>query len=324
MQFQATEINIGVIIINYNSSVYLLKAIKALEKQTYKPYEVIIFDNASTEPLPDDFKNTNLPLKIIKSTDNLGFASGNNKAVESLQSAVNWIALLNPDAYPHQDWLLEMVRAIKQYPKYSFWGSQLICDQEPHLLDGTGDIYHISGKAWRMNHRKPLSNAPKEIKELFSPCAAAALYKRDAFNAVQGFDDHYFCYYEDIDLAFRLWLSGYKGCYAPKAVVNHMGSATTKRHSDFYTYHGHRNLVWTYFKNMPLLLMIITLPLHITLNIMTLILFVRRGQTATILKSKKDALKGLPRILQQRKFIQKNRVLNSIGLLKILKKGLPW
>ncbi|MBL7480010.1 glycosyltransferase family 2 protein [Legionella bononiensis] len=324
MHLQGTEITIGVIIINYNSSVYLRKTIKALEKQTYKPYQVIIFDNASIEQLPDDIEHSTLPLKIIKSPNNLGFATGNNKAIESLNSKVNWIALVNPDAYPHEDWLLEMVRAIEQNPQYSFWGSQLICEQEPHLLDGTGDIYHISGKAWRMNHRKPLSNAPKEIKELFSPCAAAALYRRDAFNAVQGFDDHYFCYYEDIDLAFRLWLSGYKGCYAPKAIVEHTGSATTKRHSDFYTYHGHRNLVWTYFKNMPFILILITLPLHIMLNILTLFLFMKRGQTATILKSKLDALKDLPRIWKQRKSIQKNRIISSIELLKILKKGLPW
>lgn len=66
------------------------------------------------------------------------------------------------------------------------------------------------------------------VLQRFFPCAAAALYRRDAFHAVQGFDEHYFCYYEDIDLAFRLWLSGYKGAYVPKAIVEHTGSATTK------------------------------------------------------------------------------------------------
>ncbi len=324
MPFQGTNINIGVIIINYNSSIYLEKALRALTEQSYKPYQVIVLDNNSTESLPECIYSISLPVKIIISPINLGFAAGNNKAIEALCPEINWVALLNPDAYPHKDWLLEMVKAIQQNPEYTFMGSKLICAGEPALLDGTGDIYHISGKAWRMNHRKPLNKAPGELHELFSPCAAAALYYRDAFNSVQGFDEHFFCYYEDLDLAFRLWLSGYKGCYVPNAIAEHTGSATTTRHSDFYTYHGHRNLVWTYFKNMPTSLLIISLPLHILLNIATMLLFIKRGQGSVILKSKRDALKGLPRILKQRKHIQKNRTLSSFKLLKLIKKGLPW
>lgn len=329
MHYQSSEnvnnpINIGVIIVNYNSSQYLLKAMQAIAKQNFKPAQVIVFDNASKEPIPEEIRTLGLPLKIIRSPINLGFAAGNNKAIEHLEPSINWIALLNPDAYPDEDWLSEMIVAINNYPQYAFMGSKLICEKEPHLLDGTGDVYHLSGKAWRKNHRKPLKNAPHEIKEIFSPCAAAALYRRDAFMAVQGFDENYFCYYEDIDLAFRLWLLGYKGCYVPKSIAKHTGSATTKRHSDFYTYHGHRNLVWTYFKNMPLSLLILTLPLHMLLNITTIFLFTIRGQTATILKSKRDALKGLKVILKQRRTIQKTRTLSAKKLLKILQKGLPW
>lgn len=324
MQIQNTEINIGVIIVNYNSAHCLAKAITALEKQSYKPYQIILFDNSSIENLPEIVHTTKLPIIIVVSNINLGFAAGNNKAIEYLNPKVNWIALLNPDAYPHKDWLLEMVSAIKTHPQYAFMGSKLICENEPYLLDGTGDVYHISGKAWRLNHRKPLDKAPKDMQELFAPCAAAALYRRDAFNAVKGFDEQYFCYYEDVDLAFRLWLAGYKGCYIPTAIAEHTGSAITKKHSDFYTYYGHRNLVWTYFKNMPLLLLIATLPLHLLLNIATLLLFIKRKQTFVIIKSKIDAIKGLPTLLQQRRHIQKSRVLSNFQLLKILKKGLPW
>ncbi|ASQ46413.1 glycosyltransferase family 2 protein [Legionella clemsonensis] len=317
-------INIAVVIVNYNSSEYLLKAMQALAKQNFKPSQVIILDNASSTPLPEEIKRLELPLKIVMSPINLGFAAGNNKAMKYLAPQINWIALLNPDAYPHADWLLEIVKTIHRYPEYAFMGSKLICEKEPHLLDGTGDVYHISGKAWRKNHRKPLTNDQNEIKEIFSPCAAAAVYRRDAIMAVQGFDENFFCYYEDIDLAFRLRLLGYKGCYVPKSVADHTGSATTQRHSNFYTYHGHRNLVWTYFKNMPLLLLIMTLPLHLLLNITTLFLFTVRGQTVTIFKSKKDAVKGLKTILKQRRAIQRSRTLSTRDLLKILEKGLPW
>ncbi|KTD47625.1 glycosyltransferase family 2 protein [Legionella quateirensis] len=315
---------IGVIIVNFNSSSYLLKALHALAIQLYKPHQVIVFDNASTEEIPEEIHQLSLPLKLIKSPTNLGFAAGNNKAAEYLDPEVNWIALLNPDAYPYKEWLAEMVTTIEECPQYAFLGSKLICEREPHLLDGTGDIYHISGKAWRNHHRKPLNRASQNVEDIFSPCAAAALYRRDAFIKVQGFDEHYFCYYEDIDLAFRLWLAGYKGGYVPTSIAEHTGSATTKRHSDFYTYHGHRNLVWTYFKNMPTGLLVLFFPLHLLLNIATVLLFIKRGQTTTILKSKFDALKGLQRIWKQRKIVQKTRVITAFQIFKILHKGLPW
>lgn len=319
-----SPIIIGVVIVNYNSSTYLIKALHALSIQLYKPHQVIIFDNASVEPIHDEIYHFNLPIKLIKHPTNIGFADGNNKAIEYLDPEVNWIALLNPDAYPHKEWLLEMTNTIHCHPQYAFLASQLICEKEPHLLDGTGDIYHISGKAWRHNHHKPIEKAPKKLQPIFSPCAAAALYRRDAFTEAEGFDAHYFCYYEDIDLAFRLNLLGYNGAYVPSAISEHTGSATTKRHSDFYTYYGHRNLVWTYFKNMPLPLLLATLPLHIVLNLATLALFIKRGQTAIIFKSKKDAFKDWCRILKQRKKIQKTRTLSTYQLLKLLKKGLPW
>jgi GT2 family glycosyltransferase len=317
-------VSIGVIIVNYNSSSYLLKALHALAIQLYKPHQVIIFDNASTEEIPQEIYQLHLPIKLIRHPINLGFAAGNNKAIEYLDPEVNWIALLNPDAYPYKEWLAEMVKTIIDYPQYAFLGSKLICEREPHLLDGTGDIYHVSGKAWRNLHRKPLNQASNKVEDIFSPCAAAALYKRDAFMNIQGFDEHYFCYYEDIDLAFRLWLAGYKGGYVPTSIAEHTGSATTKRHSDFYTYHGHRNLVWTYFKNMPISLLLLFLPLHLLLNVATVLLFIKRGQTSTILKSKFDALKGLQRIWKQRKIVQKNRTVSTLHIFRILHKGLPW
>ena len=87
--------------------------------------------------------------------------------------------------------------------------------------------------------------------EIFAPCAAAALYRRAAFLEAGGFDEHFFCYMEDVDLGFRLRLLGYRCGYAPAAIVHHVGSGTTGARSPFTVYHGHRNLVWTYVKNMP-------------------------------------------------------------------------
>lgn len=315
-------IKIAVIIVNYNSARYLKRAVKCLSEQTRLPDQVIIYDNASAEPIPAELESTGLNLTIVQGPENLGFAGGNNRALEALNADITWLALLNPDAYPTNEWLSVMENAIKDYPHYSFLGSKLIWDEHPNRFDGTGDAYHISGKAWRMNHQKPIQ-CDNQIKEVFSPCAAAALYRRDIFEQVGGFDERFFCYYEDTDLAFRLRLLGYRCAYIPQAIVYHTGSATTTRHSDFYTYYGHRNLVWTYVKNMPTVLLVLFLPMHIALNLASLLVFAYRGQFKTIWRAKKDAIKGLTAIRKHRQQWQKQRSVSLKQLLQSFHKGWP-
>ncbi len=114
---------------------------------------------------------------------------------------------------------------------------------------------------------------PEPEREVFSACAAAALYRRDVFEALGGLDEDFFCYMEDVDLGFRLRLAGWGCTYVPTAVVHHVGSATSGRRSHFTTYHGHRNLVWVFFKNMPGALLWLYLPQHFSLTSSSVALF---------------------------------------------------
>jgi len=118
---------------------------------------------------------------------------------------------------------------------------------------------------------------------------------------------------EDVDLGFRLRLVGYRCLYVPQSVVYHVGSGTTGgQHSDFAMYHGHRNLVWTFVKNMPGILFWMLLPLHVSLNLASIIWFALRGRGGVIWRAKRDALLGLPKMWRKRQYIQKTRVA-SIG-----------
>ncbi len=108
---------------------------------------------------------------------------------------------------------------------------------------------------------------PAADVEVFAPCAAAALYRRAAFDEVGGFDEQYFCYFEDVDLGFRLRLRGHRCVYVHAAVVRHVSSAMSGYRSDFAVYHGERNAVWTFFKDMPGPLLWLYLPQHVALNI---------------------------------------------------------
>jgi GT2 family glycosyltransferase len=173
-----------------------------------------------------------------------------------------------------------------------------------------------------MGHGSSVSTISEQVCEVFSPCAAAAMYRRSILLEVGGFDEDYFCYVEDVDLGFRLRLAGYRCLYVPLSVAYHVGSGTTGgQHSDFALYHGHRNLVWTFVKDMPTLLFWLCLPLHLAMNMVALIVFTLRGHGPIIFRSKKDALLGLPKIWAKRKQVQKTRVVSWLSILRVMTKG---
>jgi GT2 family glycosyltransferase len=230
--------------------------------------------------------------------------------------------LLNPDAFPEPRWLEELLAAVHSNPGFDVFGSKLVVAADPGVLDGAGDVYHVSGLVWRMGHGAPVASFAAQMREVFSPCAAAAMYRRSALLEVGGFDEDYFCYVEDVDLGFRLRLAGYRCLYVPSSVAHHVGSGTTGgQHSDFAVYHGHRNLVWTYVKDMPGMLFWAFLPLHLAMNLVALVVFTLRGQGGVMFRAKRDALMGIPRMWRKRRQIQSKRVVSWRAILRVLEKG---
>jgi GT2 family glycosyltransferase len=248
-------------------------------------------------------------ITVVRNSTNLGFAAGNNLGLLHTEG-VQFVALLNPDAYAAKDWLERFVVGAKSSANFDFWGCSLRLADTPELFDGTGDVYHVSGFSWRRDHGIPVKVGHSKPDEIFGPCAAAALYTRNALQVVGGFDESFFCYHEDVDLAFRLRLLGYRCGFVPDAFVDHVSSGISGRNSDFATYHGHRNLIWTYFKNMPIPMFWFYLPLHIFMNLISVIHCAFRGQFKVVLKAKLDAIKGLPHIIRQRSELHKEIQVN--------------
>lgn len=298
---------ISVIIVSWNSAKHLPHCLDCLSQQTFQNFEVILVDNGSLDGGTNNLeqKYPQLALHIERLTSNLGFAFANNRGARIARG--KWLALLNADAFPAADWLEKLLQAADQYPEFSFFSSRQVQADRPDLLDGSGDEYHVSGLAWRRFYNYQAQNYGFTEEEVFSACGAAALYSRDDFLKVAGFDEGYFSYFEDVDLSFRLRLLGKRCLYVPQAVVHHVGSASTGKVSDFAIYHGHRNLVWTYFKNMPGALFWRYLPLHMLMNMFFTISFILKGKGLAILRAKIDAFCRLPAIIRTRRQIQNSR-----------------
>jgi GT2 family glycosyltransferase len=314
----------SILIVNWNSWELVSQCLDALMNQTYRNFKIFVADNASNDTPPDDIFSTFPNLVFVKNDVNYGFAEANNRLLK-LANDSEWIVLLNPDAFPEPDWLEQLIKAANDYPDYSIFGTRLLMAENPERLDGDGDSYHISGLAWRRGHNN-LSGCDITPKEIFSPCAAAAMYRTKVMLDAGGFDEDFFCYFEDVDLGFRMRLQGHKCLLVPTATVYHIGSATTGgQKSDFSVYHGHRNLVWTYIKNMPGMLFWLLLPYHILLNIFTISWFVLRGQGSVIFRAKWDAMMGVPHMWRKRKVIQSNRTASIKDIWRVMDKRLiPW
>ncbi|MGZ5051273.1 MAG: glycosyltransferase family 2 protein [Methylobacter sp.] len=316
-----SECKVAVIIVNWNGAQFLEQCLTALMNQTVKPHEIILLDNASSD---DSIKIAQqFPVRLIQLNSNTGFARGNNLAIEAASAESEWIALINPDAYAEPHWLETLLTAAEIHPEFDVFTSRLLNAADPALLDGAGDTYHVSGLAWRIGHGNPMSESTKQTREVFSACAAAALYRRNVLREIGGFDEDYFCYVEDVDLGFRLRLAGHSCLYVPESVAHHVGSGTTGgQHSDFSIYHGHRNLVWTYVKNMPGILFWLLLPAHLCLNLVTIAYFTMRGKAKVILAAKYAAMTGLPKMWRKRCEIQSNRKTSIAKIWHVLNKEL--
>ena len=187
-----------IVIVNFNAGENLHRCTAALLAQTERDFEVRVVDNASTDGslkyIPSDIR-----FLVIHAGGNIGFAAACN--LGSQNCAAPFLAFLNPDAFPEPNWLERLLGAAKNHPDAAMYGSLQLSAADNTILDGAGDCYSCFGYPWKGGHGQPVTALP-DYAEAFSPCAAAAMYRKEWFARAGYFDERFFCYIEDIDLAF--------------------------------------------------------------------------------------------------------------------------
>lgn len=304
----------SVIILCWNNNRTIHACLQALSAQSFQDFEILLVDNGSNEPVSTDLTQSysNMDIQFFTLEQNIGFAGGNNFAAARARG--EYLVLLNADAFPEPEWLQNIRQGIAKHPK-SFFASRLVMADHPERLDGTGDVYHASGMAWRKAFNTLAAPRNEREEEAFSACAAAAAYPAEAYRRVNGFDEDFFSYIEDVDLGFRLRLLGYRCIYLPRAIVSHVGSGSTERRSDLAVYYGQRNLVWTFIKDMPGASVWLLAPLHLLANLLQLILAIFRRQGRITLQAKIGAIRGLAAVLKKRQQVQNSRAVPGYKIL---------
>lgn len=253
---------VRIALVTFNSGAFTQSCVDALAKQTDGEFEALIIDNNSTDGAIDALRLPDARFTLVRNRDNNGFAGGTNQGLKNGVSP--YVMSLNPDARLAPDCLERLRAATVTYPDIAMLSPVLWQSEARDTADGAGDTLSIFGIAWRNAHGQLIApDALSQPNEIFGPTGAAALYRRDAFAREDGFDERFFCYFEDIDLALRLRARGEVALLVPDAHGVHDGGHSSNALPGFAVRQTSANAPQSIARNAPLLLLPLMLSLHI-------------------------------------------------------------
>ena len=279
-------IKASVIIPNYNGLHFLKPCLAALDGQSTKDFTVCVVDNGSADGSVSYLENERPDIKLIRFDKNTGFCHAVNAGV--LWAKTPYVILLNNDTVPDKNFVRELVGGIEKDKKIFSCASCMLTKEDNEILDGAGDLYSALGWAFARGKGEKADKYEKPCF-VFSACAGAAVYRTREFKELGMLDEKHFAYLEDMDLAWRAKLAGYKNRYIPSAKVVHLGSGTTgSRHNSFKVRLSARNNIYMIRKNMaPWQKVINALPIAVG-TLIKYIYFKRKGLGADYLKGLKE------------------------------------
>ncbi len=209
--------------------------------------EVFVVDNGSSDGTAEYVAATYPSVRLIRNSANRGFGAANNQAFA--RASGRFIATLNNDTVVDERWLVELLAAIEPDAAVGSVSAQMRFLDWPEVINTTGIEVDRLGIARDRLDGEPVSASETTPTEVFGACAGAAVYRAELLEGLRGFDESFFAYYEDVDLAWRARRAGWRCRYVPTAVVFHEYSATTRRIPRLKTYLIARNRIWMVAKN---------------------------------------------------------------------------
>ena len=220
---------------NWNGRAWLPDCLEALAGQSVPALEVIVVDNGSTDGSLAYLNDQHPEVRVLAVGFNSGFAHAANRGLRASRGEL--VALVNTDVVLAADWLERMTRALAADRSAASAACKMLSLEDPAIVYDAGDVLRRDGACEQRGRFRPDDGRWDTPGEVFGACAGAALYRRDVVLAAGGFDERFFAYLEDVDLALRLRLGGWRCRYEP-AVALHAGEGSSHRLAG-----GHQRLV---------------------------------------------------------------------------------
>jgi len=254
---------VSIVIVNYNGKEDTLNFLQSLKKTDYPNYEIIVVDNASTDGSVEAIGEKFPKVGIVRNKRNLGYGCGVNSGIKHIKG--EYIVTLNNDMVVYQkSWLSEAVKVAESDKKIGMVTIVWVRYDDPCILQhrfylklGTisEKILEMFGGAFFEtgaieSGQKVIDYLPEVLDVRFG----SGLIKRDVIERVGLFDEKMFLYFEEVDFCYRIRKAGYRTVLATKSRLQHMGGASTKKQSHYFShYHFYRNKIRFVLKNYGLL-----------------------------------------------------------------------
>ena len=238
---------LSIVIPNWNGRHFLGTCLDSLRAQTCPDIEVIVVDNASADGSPDYIRARYPEVVLIELARNRGFTGACNTGMDAARGA--FVALLNNDTELAPNWAEEIVKAFEQHADVGMAASKMLLFDRRDTFHTAGDFFTTDGCAGNRGVWEKDEGQYDRADYVFAACGGSSVYRKAMLDQIGLLDDDYFFLLEDIDLAWRAQLAGWKALYVPSAVVYHRLSATGG--GVVASFHQGRNGIWLIVKNLP-------------------------------------------------------------------------
>lgn len=254
-------------------------------------------DNGSTDGSVELLERDFGWVRLIRNAENRGFAAANNQAIRATSTPL--VATLNNDTRVEPNWLEALVAVMDSNPKIGACASKMLFADRPGIINSAGIAIDRTGIAWDRLGGQPDDSDDDTPQVVFGACAGAALYRRAMLDEIGLFDEDFFAYLEDVDLAWRAQAAGWRTSYVPSARLFHHHSGTLGEGSPFKNRLLGRNKVWLLAKNYPWPHCLWYGPLVIAYDLGSVLMALLRGDANPAL-GRWWGLIGLPGMLRKR------------------------
>lgn len=211
------KMDLSVIIVNYNTADFLDRCLTSVARQKNIEAEVIVVDNCSQDGSPDFVREKFPWVRLIANDRNLGFSKANNQALKSCSGTYAYF--LNPDTEVRNGVFKHMVDFMDAHPDIGLAGTRLI---NPDGSPQSSVEIRYPGQRHAKNELKGLKG------DIAWVMGASMVARLEVIRDINGFDEHFFLYGEDLDLCLRIRKSGWGIGYIPEAVVIHWGGQSER------------------------------------------------------------------------------------------------
>jgi GT2 family glycosyltransferase len=295
------SVPLSAIIVSWNGLRHLPDCLAALLPQLPPAAEIVLVDNGSTDGTAAWARANHPAVRVIALPENLGFAGGVNAGLRVAYGDL--LLLLNDDAFVEPGFLAAMLDVMAQQPDIGAAGAVLLFDHRPELVASAGIRIRRDWLALDLWAGRPAAELPAEPQPIIGPSGGAALYRRALLQDVGLMEPEFFSYLEDVDLALRALLRGWRSVVVPRARARHVYSATGGQGSPLKQRLLGRNRWRVIVRCLPASLLPRCLPAILAYDLLALAygLLTRRPAIAS---GRLAALRELPRLLRERRAIQ--------------------